>query len=367
MKSKLILKTTIIAIASLLSGPSCTVANKSEPAKPNINAVANKSEPAKPNIIFILTDDQGWGDMKAYGHPYVKTPNMDRIAEEGTKFTQFYVNATVCAPSRVSLMTGHYPARHNMHHIYASHDFNIKHGVPDYLAHDTFTIGDLMKSAGYTTAHIGKWHLESRDAKSPPSNYGFDEWLVSHDASASPSYVKRFNSTKHPITLSSHWIMEDGIDFIEKHKDEDQPFYLNLWTLVPHGPLLPTPEELAIYHKLQANPDDFESWQVEYGEKAKDFNAQMEIFCAALTSLDDAIGKLLDYLDETGLADNTLIVFTSDNGPEDYHVGDSTNAGVGDPGLSRGRKRSIYEGGIRVPCMVRWPGKVPAGKVSDNV
>jgi arylsulfatase A-like enzyme len=353
MKRRDFLKLSIAAGTGLIA--SCSTL-------PKRNAVNSR-----PNIIFILTDDQGWGDLASYGHPYLKTPNIDRLAEEGTRFTQFYVNATVCAPSRVAFMTGRYPARNNVHHIYLKQDFNIDHGIPDYLDHDAFTLADLMKKAGYTTGHIGKWHLEGRDIKSPPSNYGFDEWLVTHDASASPSYIKRFNSTKHHVTLASHWIVDDALDFIEKHKNSDKPFYLNLWTLVPHGLLQPTDEELSEYKDLKADPEDFKSWMNEYGHRAKDFTEQMKVYCASMTSTDKALGRLLDYLDKNGLSDNTLIVFTSDNGPEDYHVGDSANAGVGSPGLSRGRKRSIYEGGIKVPCIVRWPRKIPHGRVADNV
>jgi len=322
----------------------------------------------KPNIIFILTDDQGWADAAVYGHPYVKTPNIDRLASGGTRYTQFYVNATVCAPSRVALMTGQYPSRNNVHHIYLNPEFDREHGMPVFLDPNVLTVADVMKQAGYTTGHIGKWHLCGRENTSPtPDEYGFDYHSVTHDGGQSKVFRERFNSSKHPVTDSSHWIMDDGIEFIEKNKDGGKPFYLNLWTLVPHGPLLPTPEELAVYEKLQANPEDFDGWMKEYGERAKDFTSQMKIFCAALTSLDQGIGKLLDYLDKSGLAGNTLIVFTSDNGPEDYHTGDSSNAGVGYPGLSRGRKRSLYEGGIKVPCILRWPGKVPADKVSDAV
>ncbi len=322
----------------------------------------------KPNVIFLLTDDQGWGDSGIYGHPYVKTPNIDRLAKGGTRFTQFYVNATVCAPSRVAFMTGRYPARNNVHHIYLNPEFNREHGMPVYLDPDVLTVADVMKQAGYLTAHIGKWHLCGRENTSPtPDQYGFDYHSVTHDGGQSKIFRERFNSSKHPVTDSSHWIMDDGIELIEKNKDGGKPFYLNLWTLVPHGPLLPTDEELAVYEKLKANPEDFDGWMREYGEKARDFTSQMKIFCAALTSLDQAIGKMLDYLDKSGLAGNTLIVFTSDNGPEDYQTGDSSNAGVGYPGVSRGRKRSLYEGGMKVPCIVRWPGKVPADKLSDTV
>jgi N-acetylgalactosamine-6-sulfatase len=167
--------------------------------------------------------------------------------------------------------------------------------------------------------------------------------------------------------MASHWIVDDAIDFIERQKDSDKPFYLNLWTLVPHARLQPTEEELSEYENLKANPDDFESWMNGYAHKAENLTEQMKIFCASMTSTDKAIGRLLDYLDKTGLSADTIIVFTSDNGPEDYKAPAAANAGVGSPGPLRGRKRSIYEGGIRVPCIVRWPGKVPAGKVSENV
>jgi N-acetylgalactosamine-6-sulfatase len=321
----------------------------------------------RPNVIFILTDDQGYGDMGVAGHPYMMTPNIDRLAKEGTRFTQFYVNATVCAPSRVALMTGQFPARNNVHHIYLNEEFDREHGVPVFLDPELLTVADVMKQAGYTTGHIGKWHLEGRDLSSPPDRYGFDSWLVTHDASQSPVYRDRFSSTVHKITQSSHWIMEDGIEFIKNHKDDGQPFYLNLWTLVPHGLLSPSQEELAIYNDLKTKPEDFNSWMYQYANSAADLNEQMKVYCASMTSLDEAIGILLNYLDETGLTENTLIFYASDNGPEDYHIGDATNAGVGSPGILRGRKRSIYEGGVRVPCIVRWPGHVPAGKISDVV
>jgi N-acetylgalactosamine-6-sulfatase len=326
--------------------------------------IANK----KPNVIFILTDDQGWGDLASYGHPYVKTPNIDRLAKEGTRFNQFYVNASVCAPSRVAFMSGQFPAKQNVHHIYMTEEFNRKHGVAPYLHPDVPTVGDIMKSKGYTTGHIGKWHLSGRTPQGPdPKELGFDFHKITHSEHIDPDYTKKWRATKHPVTEASHWIMEDGIKFIEKHKNSGKPFYLNLWTLVPHGPLQPSPEELEVYKKLEANPEDFESWMEEYADRARDFKDQMKIFCAALTSLDEAVGKLLDYLDSEGFAEDTLILFTSDNGPEDYHVGDSTNAGVGSPGITRGRKRSLYEGGIRVPCIVRWPGKVKANKLSNAV
>src|SRR5690606_37974178 len=121
-----------------------------------------------------LTDDQGFGDMSVAGHPYLKTPNMDRLAREGTRFTQFYVNASVCAPSRVALMTGQFPARNNVHHIYINEKYNLQNGVPDYLDPCVLTVADVMKKAGYVTGHIGKWHLCGANEAPGASEYGFD-------------------------------------------------------------------------------------------------------------------------------------------------------------------------------------------------
>jgi arylsulfatase A-like enzyme len=206
-------------------------------------AAANES----PNIIFILTDDMGYGDMGCAGHPYVRTPNIDRLAREGTRFTEFYVNSGVCAPSRTAFMTGMFPARNSVHHIYYTPEYNREHGVPDYLDPDLPTLADIMKQAGYVTGHIGKWHLCGKTVDAPvPEEYGFDFSLISHDTHASPFYRKRWKTTDHPVTASSHWIMEDGIEFIERHKEDSRPFFLNLWTLVPHALLMPSPDELAV-------------------------------------------------------------------------------------------------------------------------
>lgn len=320
----------------------------------------------KPNIIFILVDDMGFGDMGIAGHPYIATPNIDRLAREGVLFTQFYVNATVCAPSRVAFITGQFPARNNAHHIYSEPKMDRERGVPAFLDPDITTVADLMKNSGYTTGHVGKWHLCGNEEGAPtPDQYGFDDYLISHNGGQSPIYKERFASTAHGINESSLWIMDDGIDFISRHKDDGKPFYLQLWTLAPHALLDPTQEELDAYDGLKARSDDFQSWMAAYADRAPDLTSQMKVYCASMTSLDAAIGRLLDYLDKTGLSDNTLIFFTSDNGPEDYHIGNATNAGVGSPGIFRGRKRSMYEGGIRVPCIVRWPGHTPPGLVSD--
>ena len=165
---------------------------------------------------------------------------------------------------------------------------------------------------------------------------------------------------------STRLIVDETIDFMRRHKD--RPFYANVWTLVPHAHLKPTPEQLAVYADLEPRADDpaFGTWMQKYLAHAEDLRSQMRVFCASLTDLDTQIGRLLDALDELGIADNTIIVFSSDNGPEDYRVRNAANAGVGSTGPLRARKRSMYEGGIRTFGLVRWPGKVPAGRVDET-
>ncbi len=147
---------------------------------------------------------------------------------------------------------------------------------------------------------------------------------------------------------------------------QDQPFYLNLWTQLPHATLNPTPDQLAVYDGLNANANDFTSWMRDYLTGAPDLDSQMQVWCASVTAIDDAVGILLDKLEELGLAGNTLILFTSDNGPEDYQIPNASNAGVGSPGRFRARKRGIYDGGIHVPCIVRWPDRAPIGQINSN-
>lgn len=304
-----------------------------------------------PNIIFILTDDQGWADAHFAGHPYVKTPNLDRLAREGTWFKQFYVAATVCSPSRCAFMTSHFPARHHIHGHFSTHEQNAARFMPDWLDPKTPTITSLLKAAGYVTGHFGKWHLGSGENAPTPHAYGIDDVraMVCRDpAWTEPSTTFWAKSTR--------LIVDEAIRFIKANKD--RPFYANVWTLLPHAPLNPTPEQLAVYDKLVASPNDFTGWMRDYAAQAKDFTSQMKIFCASLTDLDTQIGRLLNALDELKLTDNTIVFFSSDNGPEDYRIGNAANAGVGSPGPLRARKRSMYEGGIRTFALLRWPGKV---------
>jgi N-acetylgalactosamine-6-sulfatase len=327
-----------------------------------IGTVASGAE-TRPNVIFILTDDQGWGDAHFAGHPYVKTPNLDRLAKEGTWFKQFYVAATVCSPSRTAFMTSHYPSRHLIHGHLSDVAQNEARSMPDWLDAGVTTLPDLLKTAGYATGHFGKWHLGSGSGAPSPVDYGLD---VSRIVTGNgPTYEEERRKPGF-WARSTRLFIDDTIAFIREHRD--QPFYVNLWTLIPHATLDPSPEQLAVYEDLKPAADDpaFGPWMRKYLAKAKDLESQMKVFCASLTDLDTQIGRLLDTLDEMGLAENTIIVFSSDNGPEDYRIGNASNAGVGSPGPLRGRKRSMYEGGIRTFGLVRWPGKVPADRIDET-
>jgi len=338
---------------------------------------AAKQTEARPNFIFFLTDDQGWQDLACYGHPYLKTPNLDRLAGEGTRFEQFYSSATVCSPSRAAYMTGHYPARHHIHRHLSNHQHNAANRMPDWLDPKAETVTRLLQQAGYRTGHFGKRHLGHLPGAPEPGAYGIDEYrtLVGRglgwDRDGNPTNTDLAHASYNSCTNedrfwthSTDLIVDQAIAFLEKKKGK--PFYLNLWTLLPHAPNRPTSEQLAVYKDLKPSTNDFDAWMRGYAEDAKDFELQMKTYCAVMGSIDSAFGRLLTKLDELGLADNTLILITSDNGPEDYHIRNVANSGMGATGYLRGRKRSLYEGGIRMPCIARWPGNIPAGRVDNT-
>ncbi len=317
----------------------------------------------RPNVIFILTDDQGWADARFAGHPYVRTPNLDRLAREGTWFKQFYVASTVCSPSRTAFMTSHYPARHHIHGHIAAHGQNAARSMPDWLDPQAPTLASILKQAGYATAHVGKWHLGSGPDAPTPESYGFD--FVRHTTGNRP-YWEEGNADPYFRAKSTGLFVDEVIAFAKANKG--RPFYANLWTLVPHAPLKPTPEQLKAYESLvpQAGDPAFGPWMSKYLAGAKDLKSQMQVFCATLADLDAQLGRLFDALDELKLSDRTVLFFSSDNGAEDYRIGNAANAGVGNTGPLRARKRSMYEGGVRTFGLVRWPGRVPAGRVDET-
>jgi len=312
----------------------------------------------RPNFLFFLTDDQGWGDARTFGHPYLKTPGLDRLASQSARFTQFYVSSPVCSPSRCTFMTSHYPARHGIHGHFADHKQNLARHMPDWLDPGVFTVTRLLKEAGYVTGHFGKWHLGHNPGAPEPGAYGIDDYrtFVSNGPQLDCS------APDWPATLTRR-IVDEAVRFLRANRD--RPFYLNVWTHLPHAPLKPSPEQLAVYKDLLPSASDpaFGEWMQKYLAAAKDLTSQMRVFAAAVTDLDTQLGRLLEELERLGLADDTVVVFSADNGPEDYRIGNAANAGVGSTGPLRARKRSLYEGGVRTPLLVRWPGRVQAGRV----
>ncbi|MBM3786524.1 MAG: N-acetylgalactosamine 6-sulfate sulfatase (GALNS) [Acidobacteria bacterium] len=311
---------------------------------PTLLAPLAQAQPSRPNIIFILADDMGWGDLSCYGNRGMKTPGIDRLAREGTLFTQFYVGGSVCSPSRTAFTTGHYPARHRVHGHFATAEMNAKRGMPDFLDPRVPTLARQLGKAGYRTAHFGKWHLGHNPGAPMPDAYGFAE-----HKSVTSNETRWIEAGPGFRAESSRVFVDWSIDFITRNRAE--PFYLQLWTLLPHAPLAPTPEQLAPF--------------VKDGPIGGHLGAH-QIYNASLRDLDTQIGRLLAKLDELGLAENTIVVFSSDNGPEDIHIRNASHSAYGSPGPFRGRKRSLYEGGIRVPFLVRWPAKVPKGGVNDT-
>lgn len=304
------------------------------------------AESSRPNIVLILADDLGWGDLGCYGHGRLKTPNLDRLARQGTLFTQFYVNASVCSPSRCAFMTGQYPARHRIHGHYADPVQNEARGMSQWLDPAVPNIASLLKSAGYVTAHIGKWHLGGGKGAPPPSAYGFDQTKTM--VSSNPAWKEAADTF---WAKSTALFVDEAITFLRTNRDK--PFLINLWTLLPHAPLNPTDEQMQPYNRY--------SWGRGVTHKSAE-----TVYYASVSDLDRQVGRLLDELDALGLTDNTLVLFSSDNGPEDIHISNAGHSGVGSAGPFRGRKRSLYEGGVRVPFLARWPGHVPAGKVDDD-
>ncbi|MBI4559886.1 MAG: sulfatase-like hydrolase/transferase [Candidatus Hydrogenedentes bacterium] len=295
---------------------------------------------ALPNFILILADDLGWGDLPCYGNKIAQTPNLDRLASEGLRFTNFYVNGPVCSPSRVGFMTGRFPSSLAIHSHYATPELNTQRGMPQALDPNVATLADTLKPAGYVTGHFGKWHM----GDIVPREYGFDEYRV-----VAGGGTQAWNREGDFWRRSSELVVDAALQFIEEHRAE--PFFVNVWTLHPHAPLDPSEEQMDLYKRFNN------------GRATGKFTTPFAVFYGTVTEMDRQIGRLLAKLDELGIADNTIVLFSSDNGPEDIHLTETAHSGVGSPGPFRGRKRSLYEGGVRTPLIVRWSGQISGNAV----
>lgn len=306
-------------------------------------AVASScSDPAhaaeKPNIVFIFADDWGYGDLGVHGSTFCETPHLDRMANEGIDFTNFTVNSPVCSPSRVAVVTGQFPARHCVHQHFQSIKAHMKRGMPDWLDPQAPLLPRMLRQAGYKTGQFGKWHLGSVKDSPTEDRYGYDRFAT-------------FNgSGKHEIGKGGLASADHAEKFIREFKDD--AFFVNLWLHEVHTPHLP---------------------QEHYLDKFKDRSEAERVYASVIAEGDEAVGRILGLLKELHIDKNTLVVFSTDNGPEHSdnekdHKGQGLGKfySVGETGGLKGEKRSLFSGGIRVPLIVRWPGMAPEGRIDKT-
>jgi arylsulfatase A len=291
-----------------------------------------------PNVILILADDLGYNDLSRYRPladsqadtlPQAQTPQLDQLGGEGMTFTQFYAGAAVCSPSRAALLTGRNCTRAGIYNW-------IPPNQPMHLRSEEVTLAEMLKPLGYQTGHFGKWHLTAEGMGQPlPNDQGFDYSFFAYN-NANPSHKDPENYFRNgePVGqlegYACQLVMDEALAWLER-RVPTEPFYLNVWFNEPHVKLA-APDSLTARH---------------------DFKPQ---YYGAIENLDLAVGRLLRYLEEQGLAGETLVVFTSDNGSQELYSNDPL----------RGEKCLNFEGGLRVPLMVRWPGRIPAGVISDQ-
>lgn len=307
-------------------------------------AFAAPGKTARPNIILAMADDQGWGDVGFHGHKVLKTPHLDAMSEAGMRFERFYSGAPVCSPTRGSCLTGRHPYRYGIYFANADNgDGPSKYALPEKES----TLAEVLKPHGYRTAHFGKWHLGDFEGpmKSSPSDNGFDEWFstVRKVPTVDPSgYWENGAPVKDRLLGDdSRILMDRAVQFISKSAASETPFLAVIWFHTPHVPFLALPE---------------------YRAKFAGRSEKEQHYWGALTALDEQMGRLRDELRRLRIHQNTMLWYASDNGPE----GDAESPETpGTAGPWRGRKRSLFEGGIRVPGILEWPGRAKAGRVAE--
>jgi N-acetylgalactosamine-6-sulfatase len=315
----------------------------------NGGGVTRADDAKPPNIVFIFADDLGWGDLGCYGHPYARTPAIDKLAREGTRFTQFYVTGVTCCPSRTGLMTGRFPARFQQYP--AGHGFG-----------ECTTVTDLLKKRGYRTGHFGKWHI---GAEARSGLYGIDEYSGGENTKGTPRG-------------RDAGLFDAAIKFIKSASAGGKPFYVNIWGHITHYPVNVHPQLAEPFKDVFVDRKDFsKTMQHKFDESlgiGGDLDTCMRQYLGDVYSLDMNVARVLKAIDDLGIRDNTIVVFSSDHGPAPVLLGAKKESKefsanmLGYAGEFRGGKHTQYEGGTRVPFIIRWPGKVKAGRVdSTNV
>jgi arylsulfatase A len=348
----------------------CLASCKQKPENTIAEAIAVNKQP---NIIYILADDLGYGDLSCYGQTKFSTPNIDKLANQGMLFTQHYSGSTVCAPSRSSLMTGMHTG-----HTAVRGNKEVQpegqHPIPD----STYTIAEMFKSKGYTTGAFGKWGLGFPGSEGDPIEQGFDtfygyncqrlghHYYPYHVWSNNDSIALRGNEGNKKGVYAPALIHEKTLEFIETNKDK--PFFLYVPSVIPHAELA-APEEVLKKYRGKFSPERAYKGVDEGPEFRKGpYASQKEshaTFVAMISILDQQVGEIMDKVKALGLEDNTIIVFTSDNGP--HQEGGADPKFFNSNGALKGFKRDLYEGGIRVPMIVSWPGKIKPNTKTNHI
>src|SRR5262245_15956728 len=297
--------------------------------------------PSRPNIVLVLDDDLGYGDLACYGCRDIQTPNLDRFATEGLRLTSCYAGHPNCSPSRTALMTGRTPTRVGVRNW-------IPEDSPMHLRQSEVTVATLLKQAGYSTCHSGKWHLNgafNKATQPQPKDHGFDHWFSAQN-NAIPSHHNPNNFVRNGQAVgvlegySSHLVVTEALTWLKSGRNSAKPFFLYVCFHEPHEPIASDEKYSKLY------PSNEPTFSAHHGN---------------VTQMDDAFGRLMRGLDDLNLRENTFVMFTSDNGPAI-----TPQHPHGSAGPLRNKKGSVYDGGIRVPGMIRWPGKTKPGSTSDE-
>ena len=316
---------------------------------------APAAEPQRPNVVFLLADDMGYGDLGCYGHPIIQSPNLDRLSSEGVRLTNCYAASSNCSPSRTAILTGRSPYRVGM--------YDFARFAPLHIPTDELTVAEVLRDAGYQTMFAGKWHCSGNFNTQPnPGDHGFEHWLA-HPKNFGQN-AKGFHRNGKAIPPVDGWMSEvvvnEAIDYIDR-ADMSRPFMTMLWFSEPHVPVIAAEEFIEPYRN--ETTAELEK-TIRYGGPQVIRKADPDLratYYGCVSMLDHHIGRLLDHLQQKGLDKNTLVIFTSDNGPEHR-----PKTSFGTPGILRGAKGHMHEGGVRVPGIMKWPGHIKAGSESSQ-